>query len=983
MKKHRLFAVLLALVMTLSLLPTAALAAGTTEKTDSSEASVSHEGNTVYYDSLTDAVDNAVSGDTVTLLKNVNLGSETLVLDKAITIDGGAEKFGISSTAQNVIQVLPAGGTLIGKIELDNLTIQATKSGKTGRAIGVGNSAGITGLNLTLDGCVLETTQRGITFYPDHNSGIHLTVKDSTISLMNGIADYDREVNSTDNFGNSRGISLWQMGDSEVEIQDSTIQGFYYSINNTGGMEDSMTVTCTGSTFKGRDAVNAHAAGTIWNLTDCNIHGINNFSGTQESFACIVLDSASSNNTVKINDCAFTTYFNEVGMANESAKQYMVAVRGTGNTVTVDEDVTGTTYTVVSDEKGGIDEKGKTDAVTIYGGTFSTDPAAYVASGYHAAQSGGSYTVHALNVTPVAAEAPACTEAGHNAYYACSGIGCEDVYYTDANCTDKYTLDQVVLAALGHAMKTEWSKDEAQHWHECSRTGCAEKTDIAAHDFVKTAAADGQYTFTCSVCGYTKTGTAADHTVTTSAVTNGTVAASPNPAKVGDTVTFTLTPDNGYGEAQLYVDGEPLSGTIFTMPDADVTVTGTFIPVTYTITYHLNGGTNSTANPTSYTVEQGFTLAAPTKNGYTFIGWSFNQNTDIIEDVTVQTGSVGDIVFTANWSRDDDDRDDDGGSAGGGSSSSSNTTTTTEKNDDGSTTTTTTDQTTGTVTETTKTADGTTGTVVTDGSGEITEVKSTVSATAAKEAAKTGEAVTLPVEVPAAASTGDAPAVQVTVPKSAGSVKVEIPVEKVTPGTVAVIVKADGTEEIVAASVVTGNGVALTLDGSATVKVIDNSKDFADVPETNVFYNEISSLSAREIMVGKTEDTFDLYNSVTLNQIANVAGRITGEVDVKDFNAGIVWGVENGLKTGDEAATRGEVLKALYVAAGSPAVEDTGILSIFNDSADIPADMAAIAAWAARNGILKGTVDGKADLNVTVTRGQACALAGRAMNALA
>ena len=77
------------------------------------------------------------------------------------------------------------------------------------------------------------------------------------------------------------------------------------------------------------------------------------------------------------------------------------------------------------------------------------------------------------------------------------------------------------------------------------------------------------------------------------------------------------------------------------------------------------------------------------------------------------------------------------------------------------------------------------------------------------------------------------------------------------------------------------------------------------------------------------------------------------------------------------------MLKALYVAAGSPAVEATSILSIFNDRSDIPADMAALAAWPAPHGILKGTGDGKADLGVNVTRGQACALAGRAMNTLA
>lgn len=88
-----------------------------------------------------------------------------------------------------------------------------------------------------------------------------------------------------------------------------------------------------------------------------------------------------------------------------------------------------------------------------------------------------------------------------------------------------------------------------------------------------------------------------------------------------------------------------------------------------------------------------------------------------------------------------------------------------------------------------------------------------MSSKTAKEAAKDGSAVVLPVELPAAKTTGDAPAVEVTVPKSAGSVKVEIPVEKVTPGTVAVIVKADGTEEIVKTSIPTGDGIRLTVEG--------------------------------------------------------------------------------------------------------------------------------------------------------------------------
>jgi hypothetical protein len=343
------------------------------------------------------------------------------------------------------------------------------------------------------------------------------------------------------------------------------------------------------------------------------------------------------------------------------------------------------------------------------------------------------------------------------------------------------------------------------------------------------------------------------------------------------------------------------------------------------------------------------------------------------------------------------------GGGGGGSSSSSGATT---KNPDGSTTTTVTDKATGTVTETTKntdgsttvvetkkdgtvtetnkSADGTTGTVVTDKRGDVTEVSASVSNKAAKEAEKSGEAVTLPVEVPAAKTTEDAPAVDVTVPKSAGEVKVEIPVEQVTPGTVAVIVHADGIEEIVSTSKVTENGVTLTLTGSTTVKVFDNAKSFNDVPVSNVFYNEISSLSARNIMIGVSSEKFDLNGSVTLNQIANVAGRITGNVDVKDFQAGIDWGQANGMKTGNTSATRGDVLRALYIAAGSPAVEDTSILTQFKDP--IPEDLKAIAAWAAQNGILKGNIDSKgaltANLDTNVTRGQACALAGRTLNTI-
>ena len=62
----------------------------------------------------------------------------------------------------------------------------------------------------------------------------------------------------------------------------------------------------------------------------------------------------------------------------------------------------------------------------------------------------------------------------------------------------------------------------------------------------------------------------------------------------------------------------------------------------YTITYELDGGVNSASNPLVYTNTDNITLAAPTKTGYTFTGWT-------PDDGVISSGSTGNKTFTANW----------------------------------------------------------------------------------------------------------------------------------------------------------------------------------------------------------------------------------------------------------------------------------------------------------------------------------------------
>lgn len=86
-------------------------------------------------------------------------------------------------------------------------------------------------------------------------------------------------------------------------------------------------------------------------------------------------------------------------------------------------------------------------------------------------------------------------------------------------------------------------------------------------------------------------------------------------------------------------------------------------PITYTISYQLNGGTNNSANPSSYNVLYGVTFSDPVKTGYTFTGWTMNdQSTNGINtgknatftdssDLYDQLASrmTGNKTVTANW----------------------------------------------------------------------------------------------------------------------------------------------------------------------------------------------------------------------------------------------------------------------------------------------------------------------------------------------
>ena len=76
----------------------------------------------------------------------------------------------------------------------------------------------------------------------------------------------------------------------------------------------------------------------------------------------------------------------------------------------------------------------------------------------------------------------------------------------------------------------------------------------------------------------------------------------------------------------------------------------TYVPNrNYSITYNLNGGTVVTANPTTYSLKDTFTLNNPTRHCYNFTGWTGTGLNSASTAVAVPQCSWGNRSYAANW----------------------------------------------------------------------------------------------------------------------------------------------------------------------------------------------------------------------------------------------------------------------------------------------------------------------------------------------
>ena len=229
-----------------------------------------------------------------------------------------------------------------------------------------------------------------------------------------------------------------------------------------------------------------------------------------------------------------------------------------------------------------------------------------------------------------------------------------------------------------------------------------------------------------------------------------------------------------------------------------------------------------------------------------------------------------------------------------------------------------------------------------------------------------------------------------------GMQKVQLPAPE--DGWVVVLVKPDGTEELLKKSYVE-NGMAYALiPAGATVKVADNRKTFVDVKEDDWFAGAVDFVSSHELFQGVGENRFDPKAAMTRAMLVTVLyrlenePRVSGKTSFSDVPAdawyadAVVWAAAEGIVRGNgsgfapgDRITREQIATILYRYAAYLGLDVSakGSVNRYGDGAKVSDWAADAMAWAVEVGLFRGDERGNLNPQGDATRAEVATLLQR------
>lgn len=292
--------------------------------------------------------------------------------------------------------------------------------------------------------------------------------------------------------------------------------------------------------------------------------------------------------------------------------------------------------------------------------------------------------------------------------------------------------------------------------------------------------------------------------------------------------------------------------------------------------------------------------------------------------------------------------------------------------------------------------------MMTDGTQSRTEVDAWGNARAYVQVSQSAvhqaleENLSLDLPLPALEVDGEhTPEVWVELPDHSVGVRVAVPVLEPMPGLVALLVHPDGREEVVRKSVVDDFGLTLEMTGTTVVRLIDNSRSFADVPTDCWAWDGITFVTARNLYHGTGANVFSPNTGMTRGMLAQVLHNLEGNPTVSQDGSftdvpeglwcgeAIAWAARQGVLTGysdgsfhpEKTITRQQLAAILYRYAGCP--HSGGTVLDFRDGGTVSGYALDAMTWAVNRGILSGTTQGTLNPQGTATRAQVAVMLTR------
>ena len=308
------------------------------------------------YDTLSEAVDAAKDGETITLLRDVTIpkaeNSWAILIDKSLVIDGQGKYTITDSNNQRTFRCENKTTTEI-DVTFQNVTIINSSKESGPRCIETRNDT----INLTLDHVTLKTptsvNSQPLTIGGDHSNLIDVTIRNSEI------------------VASSIGYAILTFNPSKMLIENSTLTGwaglYFKGESSSFGSKnaDVMVKNCT------INSGNIAGAAGGWNNFGAIVFEDNNVKLTLE-------DTALNVSSFEPNETQEIFSFNKVNAAEngEHVTQNQVFINGADTKVSVEGNM------------ACISESATDNTISITAGHFTSNPSDFLADGKAAVASG-------------------------------------------------------------------------------------------------------------------------------------------------------------------------------------------------------------------------------------------------------------------------------------------------------------------------------------------------------------------------------------------------------------------------------------------------------------------------------------------------------------------------------------------------------------------------------------------------------------------